>query len=165
MSKIIKEFIENNKDSWSEGALEQVEKVLALVSGDDKKFTCNNGDYAIYYKDEREYGGHEGCVYTIDTDEFNLDTQGFLEFWTIPTVEGPHIDMWLIEHISGADKEVKFSDSLSLEDLKYIADEYAKLVNEHADLLHFKEVAMKHLTDEQLEKIVDEMENIPETGC
>lgn len=57
----------------------------------------------------------------------------------------------------------KFSETLSLEELKRIADEYGNLVCENADLEHFKEVATKYLTDEQLEDIEEEMNDIPET--
>ena len=67
-------------------------------------------------------------------------------------------------NISDIDKETKFSDSLSIEDLKHIAEEYGKLVNEHAHLLHFKETAEKLLTKEHLEEIEEEMENIPEVN-
>ena len=65
---------------------------------------------------------------------------------------------------SGEVEGVKFSDTLSLEDLKNVAEEYAKLVNEHAELFHFKEVAKKYLTAEQLEEIENELEDIPEVG-
>lgn len=58
----------------------------------------------------------------------------------------------------------KFSENLSIEELKHIADMYEKMVHEHADLLHFKEVASKHLTEEQLESIEEEMNDIPETN-
>lgn len=48
---------------------------------------------------------------------------------------------------------------------QFLADDknYGDLVHEHADLRHFKEVALKHLTKEQLEEIEDEMENIPDS--
>lgn len=96
MINTIKDFVKKNKEDWCEGALEQVEKVLALLSGEDKKFTCNNGDYGIYFLDGCAYGDHEGRVYTIDTEKFGSDVQGFLDFWTVPTVEGVYVDIWLI---------------------------------------------------------------------
>lgn len=58
----------------------------------------------------------------------------------------------------------KFSENLSIDELKNIADLYEKMVHEHADLVHFKEVASKHLTDEQMEIIEEEMNDTPETN-
>jgi F0F1-type ATP synthase delta subunit len=58
----------------------------------------------------------------------------------------------------------KFSDNLSEDELKNVADDYEKLIHEHAHLVHFKEVATKHLTTEQLESIEEEMNDIPETN-
>lgn len=45
-----------------------------------------------------------------------------------------------------------------------IASNYGSLVMEHADLFHFKQIAKKHLTAEQLEDIQEEMEDVPETS-
>lgn len=44
-----------------------------------------------------------------------------------------------------------------------IEKDYGQLINEHAELVHFKDVATKHLTEEQLLKIEDEIENVPDT--
>ncbi|MGX7596320.1 hypothetical protein ACWNS2_13895 [Planococcus plakortidis] len=59
---------------------------------------------------------------------------------------------------------VQYEDYLWLIEQAEIASNYGSLVMEHADLFHFKQIAEKHLTAEQLESIQEEMENIPETG-
>jgi len=52
---------------------------------------------------------------------------------------------------------------MNLDYLNSIEKHYGELIEENARLIHFKEIATKYLTDEQLLQIEDEMDNIKET--
>lgn len=61
-------------------------------------------------------------------------------------------------------EKYRFSETLSIDELKYVANLYEKMIDEHADLVQFKEIATRYLTDEQLENIEEETNDIPETN-
>lgn len=53
----------------------------------------------------------------------------------------------------------------SVNDLKCVERDYGIILNEHAELTYFKQIAEKYLTAEQLEVIQEELEDIPEISC
>lgn len=51
----------------------------------------------------------------------------------------------------------------TVNDLKFVERDYGIIISEHAELFHFKQIAEKFLTAEQLEEIQEDLEDIPET--